>query len=250
MFTWMWTKRFAKMANRLQALEAAREENVLSTDLSVQTLTSAPDFWQRQQEAFCYVDRQIQRVNRRTRTWGAMALLAVLADGVLVVAGLSAFQAWQQHHALGTVTELHETLQPTDPLETAIQDLIGQLSNQELSPQATLQARNALLHLMSVQSAAGGPAFMQQAVVLSATEARILAIQELGQAGALEAVGPLTQLLDNGQAIIRLAAAEALGNIGDPAAMDAMHQQLLSETHPEVRRALFTALSGLAQVQG
>lgn len=70
MFTWLWTKQFSRLNQRLQSLEVAREENLLSPDLSAQTLQVAPDFWERQHQAFSYVDKQMRKLSRRSKIWG------------------------------------------------------------------------------------------------------------------------------------------------------------------------------------
>ncbi len=245
MFTWMWTKRFATMANRLQALEVTREDSVLSTDLSVQTLNSAPDYWERQQGAFSYLDRQINRVQRQTRTWGAMALVAVLADAVLVVAGLTAFQGYQQHQALNRVTTIAEAVQPVNQLETAIQTRMNAVMNGDLSPREERQIRDELSQLLRLQDIQGGPPL--KADPANPLEAQAIAIRSLGLHGTPEAVAPLSRLLSNSNPIIRSGAAEALGQIGDQAAMDALHHALLGETNSDVRSEILYALHELMQ---
>ncbi len=154
MFTWLWTKQFSRLNQRLQSLEVAREENLLSPDLSAQTLQVAPDFWERQHQAFVYVDKQMRRLSRRSKIWGGMALLAILADAALIVAGLAAFQSWQQVQADRQLTRIAQQVAAVDPVQQAFDDLVAQLP--QMSGAERSRALEALQALSAISMAYGG----------------------------------------------------------------------------------------------
>lgn len=258
MFTWMWTRKFTQMANRVQELEVTREENLFSSNLSVRTLETAPDFWNRQHQAFSYLDRQLHRMNRRTRTWGAMALLAILADAAIVVGALTAFTSFQHYQAANQVQQLaQDTTQiddlmtrlgaiaadPNQPLSDRVQAsriLTYQLEQGAQWGQGTLQRRPPQTQLPS-------SALTSQGSRISALQDQLQAIQHLSAQGNLQAIKPLTTLLNHDETLIRAAAAQALGQLPAPQAMEAMHKRLLIEENDGVRQALIGSLANLAQ---
>ncbi|NJL98119.1 MAG: HEAT repeat domain-containing protein [Synechococcaceae cyanobacterium SM2_3_2] len=239
MFTWMWTRKFTKMASRLQSLEAVRDENVLSTDLSAQTLSSAPDFWQRQHEAFTYVNRKMQKMGRQTRAWGGLALVAILADAAIVVGGITLFQVTQRHQAVQTVLRLDQQLH-ANPVDDVMEDLQRVAFDTSLRPEVRAQAQQALSFMM-MTSPMGGI----QTGTTSPLEQQLNAIARLGQSQAAEAVGPLTQLLQSQDPSIRAEAARALGNIGDSGAIGSIHNLLQQEPDFGVRQAAIYAAAQL-----
>jgi hypothetical protein len=238
MFTWMWTRKFTKMATRLHSLEAVRDENVLSTDLSAQTLSSAPDFWTRQHEAFSYVNRKMQKMSRQTRAWGGLALLAILADAAIVVGGITLFSMAQRHQATQTVLRLDQQLH-ANPVDDVIEELIRVTSDVRQRPEVRAQAQQALSFMMMTSPTlrVGQPA--------SPLEQQLEAIARLGQSRAVEAVNPLTQLLQSTNPMIRAEAALALGNIGDHNAISSIHTLLQQEPDLGVRQAAIYAAAQL-----
>ncbi|MDX2271542.1 MAG: HEAT repeat domain-containing protein [Cyanobacteriota bacterium] len=248
MFTLIWTKKYSRMTERLKSLEATREEHVFSPDLSAQTLEVAPDFWQRQQQAFSYVNQQIQKVNRRTRVWGTMALMAILADATLFVGGLMAFQAFQQYQANNSLQRLAQGDKATDPIQKTIDEIFEQLPH--MDPTQRIQALQQLELLTQASQYSdiptyGSSVFTTGAVALSPLEMQLQAISQLGDRRTLEAVPALLTKLSDGEANIRAAAAQALGNIGDLRALQSLHQRLLNEKNEMVRQSLIYAAAQL-----
>jgi len=253
MFTWLWTKQFSRLNQRLQSLEVAREENLLSPDLSAQTLQVAPDFWERQHQAFSYVDKQVQRLSRRSKIWGGMALLAVLADAALVVAGLAAFQSWQQVQADRHLTRIAHQAAAADPVQQAFDDLLAQLP--QMSGAERYRALEALQALSAISMAGSGYSYgsssgisvYSSAPTVAATplEAQLQTIYRLGQMRAVEAVPALLTKLADGEPVVREAAARALGQIGDPRALDPLHDLLAYEPNELVQDA---AIASIAQL--
>lgn len=244
MFTWMWTRKFSKMATRLHTLEAVRDENVLSTDLSAQTLSSAPEFWSRQHEAFCYVNRQMQKMGRQTRAWGGLALLAILADAAIVVGGLTLFQVAQRHQATQTVLRLDQQLN-ANPMEDMMSELARTAFDPTLRPDVRAQAQQALsFMMMNSPTGMANPGYAPA----SALEQQLNAIARLGQMGAQEAVQPLTQLLNSQEPAIRAEAARALGNIGDYSVIGSIHGLLQAEPDMQVRQAAIYAAAQLVSL--
>ncbi|MFS8880547.1 HEAT repeat domain-containing protein [Synechococcus sp. H55.11] len=251
MFTWLWTKQFSRLNQRLQSLEVAREENLLSPDLSAQTLQVAPDFWERQHQAFSYVDKQMRKLSRRSKIWGGMALLAVLADAALVVAGLAAFQSWQQVQADRHLTRIAN--QAADPVQRAFDDLVAQLP--QMSETERYRALEALQALSAISMAGSGYSYgsssgisvYSSAPTVAATplEAQLQTIYQLGQMRAVEAVPALLTKLADGEPVVREAAARALGQIGDPRALDPLHDLLAYEPNELVQDAAIAAIAQL-----
>ncbi|MFT0813995.1 HEAT repeat domain-containing protein [Synechococcus sp. OH20] len=250
MFTWLWTKQFSRLNQRLQSLEVAREENLLSPDLSAQTLQVAPDFWERQHQAFSYVDKQMRKLSRRSKIWGGMALLAVLADAALVVAGLAAFQSWQQVQADRHLTRIAH--QAADPVQRAFDDLVAQLP--QMSETERYRALEALQALSAIAMASRGYygyspgiSVYSSAPTVAATplEAQLQTIYQLGQMRAVEAVPALLTKLADGEPVVREAAARALGQIGDPRALDPLHDLLAYEPNELVQDAAIAAIAQL-----
>ncbi|MEN9203873.1 MAG: HEAT repeat domain-containing protein [Thermostichus sp. DG_1_6_bins_120] len=254
MFTWLWTKQFSRLNQRLQTLEVAREENLLSPDLSVQTLQVAPDFWERQHQAFLYLDKQIQKVSRRSKIWGGMALLAILADAALVVAGLTAIQSWQQVRADQNLTRIAQQVTAPDPVEKAFKELVAQLPQMSVAERhRALEALNALSAISMAHSGSGyyyGSSSMPMYGVMptaAATplEAQLQTIYQLGQMRVVEAVPALLTKLSDAEPRVREAAARALGQIGDPRALDPLHNLLAQEPNELVQDA---AIASIAQM--
>jgi hypothetical protein len=250
MFTWLWTKKYSKMAHRLQDLKLTREDNILSTELSAQTLGAAPDFWQRQHQAFCYVDKQIRRVNRQTRVWGSLALLAILADAVLVVGGLTTFQAFRQYQASRALMNLDPyAVTSSMPTDKAIEELSKLLSNPD--PQVrvgALQALNALVEgngYLAPSLPYSSPGYPTVTAATTPLDRQLQAIDQLGQTRTVEAVQPLITKLADSQATVRAAAAEALGQIGEVSALPHLEDRLLVETNEVVRQSLIKASADL-----
>ncbi len=247
MFTWMWTRKFTRMANRVQELEVTREENLFSSNLSVRTLETAPDFWQRQHQAFSYLDRQLNRMNRRTRTWGAMALLAILADAAIVVGALTAFSSFQQHQAVNQVQQIAQAPSPMDDLVTRLGTIAAD-PNQPLSDR--VQASRILNYQLEQQGFASQrlpQSGLSRSLATTPLQSQLQAIQQLGLQGNLQAVQPLTTLLNHDEPLIRAAAAQALGQLPSPRSMEAMHQRLPLEESDTVRQALIGSLANLAR---
>jgi hypothetical protein len=251
MFTWLWTKQFSRLNQRLQSLEVAREENLLSPDLSAQTLQVAPDFWERQHQAFVYVDKQMQRLSRRSKIWGGMALLAILADAALIVAGLTAFQSWQQVQADRQLTRIAQQTAAADPVQRAFEDLVAQLP--QMSGVERYRALEALQALSAISMAHGGYSYDGSAGIsvyssaLPATplEAQLQTIYRLGQMRVVEAVPALLTKLADDEPVVREAAARALGQIGDPRALGPLHDLLAYEPNELVQDA---AIASIAQL--
>lgn len=251
MFTWLWTKQFSRLNQRLQSLEVAREENLLSPDLSAQTLQVAPDFWERQHQAFVYVDKQMRRLSRRSKIWGGMALLAILADAALIVAGLAAFQSWQQVQADRQLTRIAQQVAAVDPVQRAFEDLVAQLP--QMSGAERSRALEALQALSAISMAYGGYSYDGSAGIsvyssaLPATplEAQLQTIYRLGQMRVVEAVPALLTKLADDEPVVREAAARALGQIGDPRALDPLHDLLAYEPNELVQDA---AIASIAQL--
>jgi len=251
MFTWLWTKQFSRLNQRLQSLEVAREENLLSPDLSAQTLQVAPDFWERQHQAFVYVDKQMRRLSRRSKIWGGMALLAILADAALIVAGLAAFQSWQQVQADRQLTRIAQQVAAVDPVQQAFDDLVAQLP--QMSGAERSRALEALQALSAISMAYGGYSYDGSAGIsvyssaLPATplEAQLQTIYRLGQMRVVEAVPALLTKLADDEPVVREAAARALGQIGDPRALGPLHDLLAYEPNELVQDA---AIASIAQL--
>jgi len=251
MFTWLWTKQFSRLNQRLQSLEVAREENLLSPDLSAQTLQVAPDFWERQHQAFVYVDKQMRRLSRRSKIWGGMALLAILADAALIVAGLAAFQSWQQVQADRQLTRIAQQVAAVDPVQRAFEDLVAQLP--QMSGAERSRALEALQALSAISMAYGGYSYDGSAGIsvyssaLPATplEAQLQTIYRLGQMRVVEAVPALLTKLADDEPVVREAAARALGQIGDPRALGPLHDLLAYEPNELVQDA---AIASIAQL--
>ncbi|MFS8812946.1 HEAT repeat domain-containing protein [Synechococcus sp. R55.7] len=251
MFTWLWTKQFSRLNQRLQSLEVAREENLLSPDLSAQTLQVAPDFWERQHQAFVYVDKQMQRLSRRSKIWGGMALLAILADAALIVAGLAAFQSWQQVQADRQLTRIAQQVAAVDPVQQAFDDLVAQLP--QMSGAERSRALEALQALSAISMAYGGYSsdgsagisVYSSALPATPLEAQLQTIYRLGQMRVVEAVPALLTKLADDEPVVREAAARALGQIGDPRALGPLHDLLAYEPNELVQDA---AIASIAQL--
>ncbi|NJK64130.1 MAG: HEAT repeat domain-containing protein [Synechococcaceae cyanobacterium SM2_3_1] len=241
MFTWMWTRKFAKLAERVQDLEVVRDENVLSTDLSVQTLQIAPDFWQRQHEAFCYVNRKLQRMSHRTRLWGGAALLAVVADAALVVGGFAAFQIFQQHQASRQVQSINQNLTAT-PMQSVMDELYQIASNPSVDYYTRMRAQEMLYQIFGSMP----PTSVALGTAATPLDRQLQSIYQVGQAQVVGAVQPLMQMLNNEQAVIRAAAAKALGTIGDTSAVPALHELMVKETDVTVQKEVVASLAQLA----
>ncbi|MGQ9836863.1 MAG: HEAT repeat domain-containing protein [Cyanobacteriota bacterium] len=258
MFTWLWTKQFSQINQRLQALEVARQENLLSPDLSAQTLQVAPDFWERQHQAFVYLDKQVQKMSRRSKVLGGMALLAILADAVLVVAGLTAIQSLQQVWADRDLTRIAQQATAPDPVQQVFDDLVARLPQMSMAERSrALEALNALSAISMVPSGSGysysssgmssGMSVYGAAPKAASTplEAQLQTIYQLGQMRSVEAVPALVTKLSDGDALVREAAARALGQIGDPRALDPLHRLLAQEPNESVQDA---AIASIAQM--
>ncbi len=250
MFTWLWTKHFSRLNQRLQNLEVAREENLLSPDLSVQTLQVAPDFWERQHQAFVYVDKQMRKLSRRSKIWGGMALLAVLADAALVVAGLAMLQSWQQMQADQNLARIVQQAAAADPVQQAFDNLVAQLPHMnEAERYHALEALQALSAIaMAGRGSYGyspGISVYSSAPTTATTplEAQLQTIYQLGQMRAVEAVPALLTKLSDREPAVREAAARALGQIGDPRALDPLHDLLAHETNELVQDAAIAAIA-------
>lgn len=251
MFTWLWTKQFSRLNQRLQSLEVAREENLLSPDLSAQTLQVAPDFWERQHQAFVYVDKQMRRLSRRSKIWGGMALLAILADAALIVAGLAAFQSWQQVQADRQLTRIAQQVAAADPVQRAFEDLVAQLP--QMSGAERSRALEALQALSAISMAYGGYSsdgsagisVYSSALPATPLEAQLQTIYRLGQMRVVEAVPALLTKLADDEPVVREAAARALGQIGDPRALGPLHDLLAYEPNELVQDA---AIASIAQL--
>lgn len=241
MFTWMWTRKFTAVTNRLQELEGFRSDHVCSSDLSVRTLETAPDFWQRQQSAFSYLDHQVKRMTRRNRLWASMALLAVLADAAVVVGGFAAFQGLNQSRALHQIQHIAYSGSNTarKSLDKAIDGVLNDLKNSRLSSQEKWELTQLLDDLVSKRVSL-------DEVHDTGMDPNIQAIVDAGQTASPQVVDPLIKLLNHQAAGIRMSAAEALGYIGDPRAMDPIHHQLLQEMNQDVRQEFIAALANIA----
>lgn len=242
MFTWLWTRHFSRLNQRLQSLEVAREENLLSPDLSAQTLQVAPDFWERQHQAFVYVDKQIRKLSRRSKIWGGLALLAILADAALVVAGLTLFQSWQQLQANQNLARIVEQASAADPVQQAFDNLLAQLPH--LNGVERYRALEALQALSAIAPADQGSGY-EPSLAATPLEAQVQTIYRLGQIRAVEAVPALLTKLADREPAVREAAARALGQIGDPRALQPLHELLAHETDELVQEA---AIASIAQL--
>ncbi len=247
MLTWLWTQHFSRLSQRLQSLEATREENLLSPDLSAQTLQVAPDFWERQHQAFAYVDKQMRKLSRRSKIWGSLALLAVLADAALVVAGLTLFQSWQQLRADQSLARIAEQAVAADPVQQAFDNLLAQLPHLNgIERYRALEALQALSAIASTgQGSSSGYYAGPPSLAATPLEAQVQTIHRLGQMRALEAVPALLTKLSDREPALREAAARALGQIGDPRALQPLHDLLAHETDELVQEA---AIASIAQL--
>ncbi len=79
---------------------------------------------------------------------------------------------------------------------------------------------------------------------LSAT-VRLYAVESLGLLAADDATLPLARLLDDAEPSVRMAAARALGQIGDPRVAGALGRAVAAVNEPPVTRALMAALCQL-----
>lgn len=97
-------------------------------------------------------------------------------------------------------------------------------------------------------AAIGGPDIIQgflRALARGEPTASSLSASALGQLGAREAVGPLIAQSGALSPKVRAAVASALGEIGDPAAIEALSERVRTDTAWEVRLAAIMALGRL-----
>ncbi len=83
-----------------------------------------------------------------------------------------------------------------------------------------------------------------EALTSGAPAERVAAAEEIGQSGRPEAFNRLAPLLEDPQVLIAAAAARGLGQAGDVRAVPLLSAQL-SQTHPELRESVITALARL-----
>jgi hypothetical protein len=76
----------------------------------------------------------------------------------------------------------------------------------------------------------------------SVQTARLSAIRALAAFNSPESVSHLTNMLNNGEPVVRTEASRALGSIGDRDSTDALQQLLLTDENLEVRETAFSAL--------
>ncbi|GAB4211037.1 MAG: hypothetical protein OHK0012_02780 [Synechococcales cyanobacterium] len=243
MFTWMWSNKYRQLSQRLSALKDSREETVFSPDLSAQTLAVAPDFWARQHGAVTYVQHQIQRVSGQMRLWGGTVLLAIMADALLVVGGLSlvqriastqesAWQASEQGGMNGVKEELLRVMRQGSPAEQ-------------------MMALEMLNRMMGYEAAPSAIALDTPTVALdpTSTDSLVQAIYTLGQSRSPQAIDPLVMRLADPRSDVRISAVHALTEVsiavGDARGWDAIHQLLLNESDYSVRQ---TALQSIARM--
>jgi hypothetical protein len=247
MFTWMWSRKYQKLSQRLQALKESREETVFSPDLSAQTLAVAPEFWIRQHGAVSYIQRQIQRVSGQMRLWGGSVLLALLADALIVAGGITLVQQMGQRLAQqpaavtgqrlsGVKGELLEVLRRGSPAE---QMLALELLNRLMAEQAGLLS---------------SPSDPLVALDPTSTDSLLQSIYNLGQSQSPEAIDPLVLRLNDPRSDVRVASVYALGEVsiavGDGRGWNALHQLLLHESDATVRQAAVGTIARMTDTFG
>ena len=163
-----------------------------------------------------------------------------------MVGALAAFSSFQQHQAVNQVQQIAQAPSSMDDLMTHLGTIAAD-PNQPLSDR--VQASRILTYQLEQQG------FASQRLSRSAPsrspstplQSQLQAIQQLGLQGNLQAIQPLTTLLNHDESLIRAAAAQALGQLPAPQAMTAMHQRLLIEESDTVRQALIGSLANLAR---
>jgi len=180
-----------------------------------------------------------------------MALLAILADAALIVAGLAAFQSWQQVQADRQLTRIAQQVAAVDPVQRAFEDLVAQLP--QMSGAERSRALEALQALSAISMAYGGYSsdgsagisVYSSALPATPLEAQLQTIYRLGQMRVVEAVPALLTKLADDEPVVREAAARALGQIGDPRALGPLHDLLAYEPNELVQDA---AIASIAQL--
>ncbi len=87
--------------------------------------------------------------------------------------------------------------------------------------------------------------FLLEALQSDDAVMRYHAVRGLAQTRALEAVHPLMTALSDPSTVVRRSGAQALGNIGDPAALAQLRSALHHAWRPSVRRSLRRAIRSL-----
>jgi HEAT repeat protein len=98
MLTVWWASKLRQLQQRQQDVKLARNEAALAPELSTKSLAAAPEFWQRQHNAFIYIDRQSQRLRHHLRAAGGILVLSLFADLGLIALGYGAFQTVRHWH--------------------------------------------------------------------------------------------------------------------------------------------------------
>jgi len=249
MFTWMWSRKYQQLSQRLQALKESREETVFSPDLSAQTLAVAPDFWNRQHGAVSYVQKQIQRVSGQMRLWGGSVLLALLADVLIVVGGITLVQQ------VGQIVGQQPASVNGQNLYGGLPGVKGELLDvlRRGSPEDQLLALELLNRLMA-QQAAFLPTNSLIALDPASTDSLLQSIYTLGQSQSPEAIDPLVMRLSDPRSDVRVASVYALGQVsiavGDGRGWNALHQLLLNESDASVRQAAVGTIARMTDTFG
>ncbi|MEN9206444.1 MAG: HEAT repeat domain-containing protein [Thermostichales cyanobacterium DRC_bins_46] len=242
----MWSRKYRQLSQRLQALKETREETVFSPDLSAQTLAVAPDFWARQHGAVSYVQRQIQRVSGQLRLWGGSVLLALMADVLLVMGGLTLVQQVSQVAGRSETPSL--VSQGLDGVKGELLEVL-----RRGSPADQLVALELLNRLMTGQTPVQ-PADSLLALDTSSTDALLQSIYQLGQSQSPAAIDPLVMRLSDPRRDVRMASVYALGEVSialrDGRGWNALHQLLLHESDTMVRQAAVGTIARMTDTLG
>ncbi len=99
----------------------------------------------------------------------------------------------------------------------------------------------------SAQSTTEGGGFQQSGTVVAQDGARLNAIREIGRLKERRALPALWELVENGEADQQAAAIRAIGEVGDPSAVDRLSRLHDKESDPDRRTVLMNVLTQILQ---